>query len=172
MVWCLPEEKNQVPWNAFHLSLLEGISACSSDTSPLLSYLCSHPMPWEPLPFFRFNNGLLLCSVLLIWFLSSCTRNLEEELACSFPGLEPDVITSGSATLHISSSLKWRMELEIRSAALGDGIVSNKPCMTQSFHFKWGMKLLHPLTACSMKEIYLHLIALNPKRLHTVISRR
>lgn len=87
-------------------------------------------------------------------------------------GLEPNVLTSGSATLHISSNLKWGTELEIRSAALGDGIVSNKPCMTQSFHFKWGMKLLHPLTACSMKEIYLCLIALDPKRLHTVISRR
>lgn len=98
---------------------------------------------------------------------------LGEEQLVSVAGLMPDVITSGSATLHIFSSLKWRdRERQIRSAALGDGIVSNKPCMTQSFHFKWGMKLLHPLTACSMKEIYLHLIALDPKRLCTVISRR
>lgn len=98
---------------------------------------------------------------------------LGEEQLVSVAGLVPDVITSGSATLHIFSSLKWRdRERQIRSAALGDGIVSNKPCMTQSFHFKWGMKLLHPLTACSMKEIYLHLIALDPKRLCTVISRR
>lgn len=98
---------------------------------------------------------------------------LGEEQLVSAAGLPPDVITSGSATLHIFSSLKWRDRgRQIRSAALGDGIVSNKPCMTQSFHFKWGMKLLHPLTACSMKEIYLHLIALDPKRLCTVISRR
>lgn len=123
-------------------------------------------------PLFRVNRLHLYNYPLLIWFLSSYAWNSEEELACSVAGPEPDVITSGSATLHISSSLKWRTKLEIRSAALGDGIVSNKPCMTQSFHFKWGMKLLHPLTACSMKEIYLHLIALDPRRLHSVISRR
>lgn len=83
-------------------------------------------------------------------------------------------MSSLQAVPRCTSSAVWNGETEgeIRSAALGDGIVSNKPCMTQSFHFKWGMKLLHPLTACSMKEIYLHLIASDPKRLCTVISRR
>lgn len=163
----------------FTLPPLGGISACSSTIFPFLGCLYrgavpqqSHSVPWEHWSLFGFNRLHICNYLLLIWFLSSCAWNLEEELACFFTGLEPDVITSGSTTLHISSSLKWRTESEIRSAALGDGIISNKPCMTQSFHFKWGMKLLHPLTVCSMKEIYLHLIALDPRRLHTVISRR
>lgn len=156
----------------FTLLPLGGIPACSSATSPLSGCFYSHTRCPGNISPGEFNKLHLYSYFALIWFLSSWACNVEEELACSVAGLEPDVITSGSATLHISSSLKWRTELEIRSAALGDGIVSNKPCMTQSFHFKWGMKLLHPLTACSMKEIYLHLIALDPKRLHTIISRR
>lgn len=173
LVWCLPEEKNLVPWHVFHPTPFGGHSCqLLYHFSIVRVPLWSHPVPWEHLSFSKFNRLHLYSYLLLIWFLSSYAWNLEEELACSVAGLEPDVITSGSATLHISSSLKSRAELEIRSAALGDGIVSNKPCMTQSFHFKWGMKLLHPLTACSMKEIYLHLIALDPKRLHSVISRR
>lgn len=55
--------------------------------------------------------------------------NLEEELVCFVVGFELDVIILGSVMLYIFSSLKWRVELEIRLVVLGDGIVLNKLCM-------------------------------------------
>ena len=153
-----------------HLVLGSAAPSCRHLAPPVAH---GSPVPLGRIPTFQLFPDFTSVSPFLIGMLGLLHSRLGEEQLVSVAGLVPDVITSGSATLHIFSGLKWRdRERQIRSAALGDGIVSNKPCMTQSFHFKWGMKLLHPLTACSMKEIYLHLIALDPKRLCTVISRR
>lgn len=59
------------------------------------------------------------------------------------------------------------------AAAGGAGTVSNKPGMTQSSHFKWGKRLLHPFDSFApWNEIYLPLIASHPERLRAVIPRR